>query len=92
LQAAAEPIHRPSHHGVELPLGGIPAEGIGYRRQTHFTARLVEASSGRNLWVGKGQVNAGGLLFVGDGASAFSSASAIFDDLQNKGVITVAGS
>ncbi|WBL78802.1 hypothetical protein I3J27_38740 [Bradyrhizobium xenonodulans] len=58
-----------------------------YRRQTNFTARLVEVSSGRNLWVGNGQVNAGGLLFVGDGANASSSVAAIFDDLQRKGII-----
>jgi len=40
-----------------------------------------------NLWVGNGQVRAGGLLFVGDGASASSSVAAIFDDLQGKGII-----
>ncbi|WP_316203596.1 hypothetical protein [Bradyrhizobium sp. SZCCHNS3051] len=58
-----------------------------YKRQTTFTARLLEASTGRNLWVGNGQVNAGGLLFVGDGANASSSVAAIFDDLQRKGII-----
>ncbi|WP_158671541.1 hypothetical protein [Bradyrhizobium guangdongense] len=58
-----------------------------YRRQTMFTARLLEASSGRNLWVGNGQVNAGGLLFVGDGSSASTSVAAIFEDLQQKGII-----
>lgn len=58
-----------------------------YRRQTAFNARLIEASTGRNLWVGTGQVRAGGLLFVGDGANASSSVAAIFDDLQQKGVI-----
>jgi len=58
-----------------------------YRRQTNFSARLTEASSGRNLWVGNGQVNAGGLLFVGNNASASSSVAAIFDDLQKKGII-----
>src|SRR5206468_8408322 len=58
-----------------------------YKRQTAFTARLLEANTGRNLWVGNGQVNAGGLLFVGDGANASSSVAAIFDDLQRKGII-----
>lgn len=58
-----------------------------YRRQTNFNARLLEASTGRNLWVGNGQVSAGGLLFVGDGASSSSSVAAIFDDLQAKGII-----
>jgi hypothetical protein len=47
-----------------------------YRRQTSFTARLLEPTTGRNLWVENGQVRAGGLLFVGDGASAASSVGA----------------
>jgi hypothetical protein len=59
----------------------------GYRRKTTFTARLLQPASGRNLWVGNGQVNAGGLLFVGNGASATSSVAAIFNDLQTKGII-----
>jgi hypothetical protein len=63
-----------------------------YRRQTTFTARLLEPTTARNLWVGNGQVNAGGLLFVGEGASASSSVDAIFDDLQKKGIIGPAGS
>ncbi|QQO16866.1 hypothetical protein JJB99_12335 [Bradyrhizobium diazoefficiens] len=58
-----------------------------YRRQTAFTARLLEPATGRNLWVGNGQVNARGSLFVGDGANASSSVGAIFDDLQRKGII-----
>jgi len=58
-----------------------------YSRQTAFTARLLEPATARNLWVGNGQVKAGGLLFVGDGTSASSSVSAIFDDLQQKGII-----
>ncbi len=57
-----------------------------YKRQTSFSARLLEASTGRTLWVGNGQVNAGGLLFVGDSANASSSVAAIFDDLQRKGI------
>jgi hypothetical protein len=58
-----------------------------YKRQTSFTARLLEPTTGRNLWVGNGEVNAKGLIFVGNGASASSSVGAIFDDLQQKGVI-----
>jgi hypothetical protein len=58
-----------------------------YRRQANFSARLLEPSTGRNLWVGNGQVNAGGLLFVGDGASSSSSVASIFDDLQAKGIL-----
>jgi hypothetical protein len=58
-----------------------------YSRQTNFNARLLEPATGRNLWVGSGQVNAGGLLFVGNNMSAANSVTAIFDDLQKKGII-----
>jgi hypothetical protein len=58
-----------------------------YQRQTNFNARLVDAVTGRNLWVGSGQTQAGGSLFVGDGTSASSSISALFNDLQTKGII-----
>lgn len=58
-----------------------------YKRQTTFTARLLEPATARNLWVGNGQVNAGGLLFVGDRTNASSSVAAIFEDLQQKGII-----
>jgi len=61
-----------------------------YRRQTNFTARLIEPATGRTLWVGNGQVDAGGLLFVGNNANASSSVAAIFDDLQKNGVMAVA--
>lgn len=58
-----------------------------YKRQTNFNARLIEVKSGRNLWVGNGQVNAGGSLFVGDRTSADNAMAAIFNDLQSKGLI-----
>jgi hypothetical protein len=54
------------------------------RRSTRFTAKLIEASSGRVLWTGEGQVNASGYLFVGDQAGASSTAAAIFEDLRAK--------
>src|SRR5262249_47176919 len=58
-----------------------------YKRQTSFNARLAEVKSGRNLWVGSGQVSAGGSLFVGDRTSADNAMAAIFNDLQSKGLI-----
>jgi hypothetical protein len=58
-----------------------------YSRQTTFNARLVDPATARNLWVGSGEVSAGGRLFVGNGSSAASSVSAIFDDLQSKRII-----
>ena len=63
-----------------------------YSRQTAFQARLIEASTGRTLWVGSGQVQAGGLLFIGNGANAYSTATSIFNDLQAKGLIVPAAS
>jgi hypothetical protein len=67
---------------------GIATPMYRYQRQTAFTAQLLEASSGRTLWVGNGQVNAGGLLFVGNGTSASNAISAIFDDLNKNGLIS----
>jgi hypothetical protein len=58
-----------------------------YKRQTTFTAQLIEPATSRKLWVGNGQVSAGGSLFVGNRVNASSSVAAIFDDLQRKGVI-----
>jgi hypothetical protein len=58
-----------------------------YSRQTMFKARLVDPGTARNLWVGSGEVNAGGRFFVGNGSSASSSVSAIFDDLRSKKIL-----
>jgi hypothetical protein len=58
-----------------------------YSRQTTFKARLVDPTTARNIWVGSGEVSAGGLLFVGNGSSASTSVSAIFDDLRSKKII-----
>jgi hypothetical protein len=58
-----------------------------YSRTTQFQAKLIDPATSRTLWVGSGQVNAGGRLFVGNSTSASSSASAIFNDLAKKGVV-----
>ncbi|MGC1467022.1 MAG: hypothetical protein WA792_14965 [Pseudolabrys sp.] len=64
-----------------------------YSRHTAFSARLVEPKSERNLWVGSGEINASGgkgiigRLIVADDVSSSNSISAIFDDLQKKGLI-----
>lgn len=58
-----------------------------YSRQTTFNARLIDVATARNLWVGSGQVSAGGALFTGNGANASQTASAIFQDLRTKKVI-----
>jgi hypothetical protein len=62
-----------------------------YSRQTDFTARLVDPQSGRNLWVGNGEVDASGRglvgsLFVGNGVAASNSIAAVFNDIQSKGL------
>jgi hypothetical protein len=66
---------------------GFASPAYRFRRQTDFSARLVEVSSGRGLWVGTGQVSAGGALFVGNDTSATNTAASIFADMQTKGVI-----
>jgi hypothetical protein len=64
-----------------------------YSRHTEFSARLMDPKSERNLWIGKGEVNAGGgkgligRLIVADSVSSSNSIGAIFEDLQKKGVI-----
>lgn len=72
---------------------GTSAPTYRYSRRTDFSARLIDPKSGRNLWVGNGEVNAGGgkgiigRLIVADGVSSSHSISAIFDDLQTKRLI-----
>lgn len=64
-----------------------------YSRRTAFAARLLEPKSARNLWIGNGEVNAGGgkgiigRLIVADSVSSSNSISAIFEDLQKRGLI-----
>jgi len=64
-----------------------------YARKTDFTARLVEPVSGRNLWVGNGEVSTEGgkgllgRLTVTDGVNSSYAIGAVFDDLQKKGII-----
>jgi hypothetical protein len=76
---------------------GSAVPTYSYSRRTDFSARLVEPSSARNLWVGSGEVNAGGgkgligRLIVADGVSSSSSIAAIFEDLQKKGLIGPSG-
>jgi hypothetical protein len=62
-----------------------------YSRTVAFQARLSDPKSGRNLWVGGGQTRAGGALFMADATSARDAASAILNDLQEKGLIGAGG-
>src|SRR5437588_7346364 len=59
-----------------------------YSRQTMFKARLVDPTTAKNIWVGSGEVSAGGRrLFVGNGSSVSSSVSAILDYLRARKII-----
>ena len=62
-----------------------------FSRTVAFQTRLSDPKSGRNLWVGGGQTRAGGALFMGDATSARDAASAILNDLQEKGLIGANG-
>ena len=56
-------------------------------RQTTFSAKLLDALTGRILWVGNGQIDASGKLFVGTDTSASKAAGAILTDWQTKGIV-----
>ena len=58
-----------------------------YNRAVAWQARLSDPQTSRKFWVGNGQTQSGGSLFVGDGVNAANAASAIFNDLQTKGLI-----
>jgi hypothetical protein len=60
-----------------------------YSRAVAFEARLSDPQTSRKFWVGKGQTQSGGALFMGDATNAADAASAIFTDLQTKGLINV---
>jgi hypothetical protein len=62
-----------------------------YNRVVAFQARLSDPQTSRKFWVGSGQVQSGGALFVGDSASASNAAATIFNDLQAKNLIGAGG-
>jgi hypothetical protein len=59
----------------------------GYPRATTFTARLIEPATSRNLWDGFGHVDTGGIFSADDGSGAASAVAALFDELQEKGIV-----
>lgn len=56
-------------------------------RQTTFSAKLLDALTGRVLWIGNGQIDASGKLFVGTDTSASKAVGAILTDWQSKGIV-----
>jgi hypothetical protein len=62
-----------------------------YNRAVTFEARLSDPQTSRKLWVGSGQTQSGGALFVGNSVTASDAAASIFTDLQTKGLIGASG-
>jgi hypothetical protein len=58
-----------------------------YGRAVAWQARLADPQTSRQFWVGGGQTQAGGALFVGDGVMGSNGAGSIFNDLHTKGLI-----
>ena len=58
-----------------------------YSRTIVWQARLSDPQTSRKFWVGNGQTQSGGSLFVGDAVNANNAASAIFNDLKSKGLV-----
>jgi hypothetical protein len=63
----------------------------GDPRPTTFTARLIEPATARHLWDGFGHVETGGYFSADDGTGPASAVAAIFDELQEKRIITPPG-
>jgi hypothetical protein len=61
----------------------------GYPSTTTFTARLIEPATSRNLWDGFGHVDTGGIFTADDGSGAAGAVAAIFDELQQKGIVAL---
>jgi hypothetical protein len=59
----------------------------GYPHPTTFTARLIAPAMARDLWNGIGDVDTSGLFTADDGTGAASAVAAIFEELQQKGII-----
>jgi len=66
------------------------------RAKTDFTVRLLDPASGRNRWVGNGEVSTEGgkgligRLTVSDSASSSHAVEALFNDLQSKRLMAAA--
>jgi hypothetical protein len=61
----------------------------GNPRPTTFTARLIEPATARHLWDGSGHVDTGGVLYADDDSGAEEAVAAIFEELQQKGIVAL---
>lgn len=76
--------------GPSGPTAAAIASINGDPHSTAFTARLVDAASGRGLWNGDGQIASGGFSYFANGTSVEDAVTALFDDMQEKGLIAPA--
>lgn len=69
------------------PTAAAVAAVNGNPTPTTFSARLVDAASGRKLWDGDGQIALGAYSLFANGTTVEDAVAALFDDLQEKGMI-----
>jgi hypothetical protein len=77
--------------GSSGPAAAAVASVNGDPHPTTYSYRLVDAATGRKLWAGDGQIASGAISFMANGNTVEDAVSALFDELQEKGVIGPAG-
>lgn len=73
--------------GSSGPAAAAVASVNGDPRPTTYSYRLVDAATGRKLWSGDGQIASGAISLLASGNTVEDSVSALFDELEEKGVI-----
>jgi hypothetical protein len=73
--------------GSSSPTAAAVSSVNGDPRPTTFSAKLIDVASGRRLWAGDGQVASGGISYFSYGDTVEDSVAALFDDMQERGVI-----
>jgi hypothetical protein len=69
------------------PTAAAVAAVNGNPTPTIFSARLIDAATGRKLWDGDGQIASGAFSLFANGTTVADAVAALFDDLQEKGMI-----
>jgi len=77
--------------GSSGPAAAAVASVNGDPHPTTYSYRLVDAATGRKLWSGDGQIASGAISFLANGNTVEDSVSALFAELEEKGVIGPAG-
>ena len=73
--------------GSSGPTAAAVASVNGYPSPTTFSARLIDAATGRKLWEGDGQIASGAFSLFANGTTVADSVAALFGDLQEKSLI-----